>query len=148
MINRRHVKEYTPLKGRVIDVAGIHYKIVYFKRIEGLDIMDEEYDPDAWTAGWADLCGRKIGLFAYLTKEEHQYVLFHECMHTSMEAVKTSEDFQREDFIKPISRIMFSTLRQVGAFKYVSNTPVHRSFLPGKKQMQRKMRLLRGRRNP
>ena len=140
MIKRRKLQEYTPLKGKVIDVAGIYYKIVYFKRIEGLDIMDEEYDPDAWTAGWADLCGRKIGLFAYLTKEEHQYVLFHECLHTSMEAVKTSEDFQREDFIKPLSRILFSTLRQVGAIRNVKSTPIHRSALPGKKQ---RMRLLR-----
>jgi hypothetical protein len=109
----RPPKPYTPLAGRKISIGGIVYKIKYFKNIEGLDPGDtENYDPDSWTAGWSDLHFREIGLFAYLYKEEHDYVLLHEFCHCCMEACKTGEMWQKEDFIKPFSRFMYDCLKQ------------------------------------
>ena len=118
MERKKHKMEpYTPLKGLRIEIGGIHYKIKYFKTITLMEPDDEEYDPESWTAGWSDMSGREIGIFAYLTKEEHDFVLLHELLHCTIEACKTDINFQKEDFVKPLSRFLFSTLNQCRILK-------------------------------
>jgi hypothetical protein len=116
-VKERKFKSYTPLKGKSIYIGGVSYKVKYFKTIEGLDPDDEEYDPEAWTAGYSDLSSREVGIFAYLTREEHAFVLLHELIHCTMECVKTDQIFQKEDFIKPLSRFLFDAMRQCDIIK-------------------------------
>ena len=113
----RKLVAYTPLKGKKLYIGGVTYNIKYFSVLEGLDEDSEDYDPEAWTAGYSDLSAREIGLFSYLTKEEHDFVLLHELIHCTMECVKTAEAYQKEDFIKPLSRFLFDVMRQCGILK-------------------------------
>lgn len=118
----RHKKvEYTPLYGMKIRLAGLDYKIKYFRKIIPVDPSDGEYSKDCYTAGYSDLCDRIIGIFAYLSKQEHDFTLLHEILHCVMEACKTEEVFQEEDFIKPTSRILFDALLSVGMLRTAHN---------------------------
>ena len=114
---QHRLTEHTPLRGLKINIGGIGYKIKYFKSIIGIPEDSEDYDPEAWTAGFSDLSSREIGLFAYLTPQEHDYVLLHELLHCTIEACKTAEAFQKEDFVKPLSRFFMDTLKQCGMLR-------------------------------
>ena len=110
--------EYTPLNGMKIRIAGLDYRIKYFRRIIPVEVdEDGNYCKDTYTAGYSDLCDRIIGIFAYLPKQEHDFTVLHELLHCVMEAIKTEEAFQEEDFIKPASRILYDALMSVGMIK-------------------------------
>ena len=111
-------KPYTPLKKKRIKVAGLTYKIKYFTKdlpnSPRPDPKDKDYDPDSWVVGSADLDNRIISIYKYLSPQEHDFTLCHEILHCSLEACKSNEIFHEEDFVKPLSRILYATLVEVG----------------------------------
>jgi Zn-dependent peptidase ImmA (M78 family) len=97
-------------KGRVINVGGVEYSLVYSTPKKNKDL-------NAY-AGYVELRNKHIVIDKTLAKKFRDMILFHELCHAVAEEVDTKrQSMKSENFVRNFSNIMWGALKSAKLVK-------------------------------
>ncbi len=104
------MKEAKKTKNQQVSIAGMPFKIKYFKKLPFR--LKEELGED--TIGYCDWGNQEIGIVIHKSKFMNELSLFHEIGHAVADSIKGNNGLANESFAKPFFQLFFGALVDAG----------------------------------